>query len=451
MLIELDKTEGSGSQGKWWQPSRFGHLRPVISSFAASMGMTILGLLLRFVGGFLIARSMGPEEFGKYSTYSLYVETTRQIALLGLNVPVTRYSALYNSRGDCGAIKGMFFKYISVIIILSMIGGAILIVFLLSATPKSLGNVSIYTLAFGVIAIMIGNIDSVRSALLAGMGFVAASKVSEQLIRPTVMLTAVGALILLFKSISVERMVQISVLASGTGLLAGYILVYAILGKQWKAVNALYDHSQLRQSVSFIGVGIMYPLSAQVDALILSLKVSAIEIAQFNIATLLVSVVTLPIGILLPIVYPKFVRFIDQNNKVALAKIVRVIAYLPLLISIPFVIMVYVYGSALLQRVFGTEFGEAWLPLLILSIANVVLMPLLISAQLLSAAGRAEVMVKRLPFAILLSIMLNLAFIPFFGVAGAAVAMGVSQISYSAWLTYITARELEINWLPWSA
>lgn len=420
------------------------------SSVVGNFIVTLVGIGLRFVGGVMIARALGPTPYGQYAAFILYVETARAISLMGLNVPVVRYVALNKAHEDWALIRGVLTRFSQFILISSTIGAISLFSYIAAFDPIALNGVDKMHIAMGMLIIFFGNIESVRVAILAGFGRVGPSKIPDSVIRPLVIIA--GATYLISRAgsgVSVEELITLSLVAATLGLVAGYLSLTILLPKTlWRARPVFKSRTWLRDSMPFVGIGILYPLSAQLDGLILSVLARPEELAHFAIAKLLVSVVSLPFAVILPVVYPRLVQRFGANDTAGVTRLSGYVAYFSIAAALPVSIVFYFFGDWVVSTIFGPEFRSAAAPLAILSVSNLLLIPMLIAPQLFSALGHAKILVNRLPLAIALGSMLNFILIPQFGASGAALAMSISLIAYNGWLTYSCNTKLGINWMP---
>ena len=104
-----------------------------------------------------------------------------------------------------------------------------------------------------------------------------------------------------------------------------------------------------------------------------------------------------------------------------------------------------VVGEWLLVTLFGSEFGGAYWPLLILGLGQLANAGFGATAMLLNMTGFERDVTRVVAIAAGLNVGLNLALIPFFGVIGAAVATSVSLLFWNVWLWQVVRWRLGVS------
>jgi len=140
------------------------------------------------------------------------------------------------------------------------------------------------------------------------------------------------------------------------------------------------------------------------------------------------------------VVAPQFSRLYAQGDMKRLQHLVTLSARISLLIAIPVVLVFSTVGDTVISWVFGVEYVGAYLPLTILAIGQLINAGFGSVGFLLNMTGHERIVSKILWQTASLNIILNLALIPYFGLAGAAMA---STIGLSIWnlLLYRQARK----------
>lgn len=417
---------------------------------AANLAVTIVGMVLRFASGIVLARALGTTEYGQYAVFMVYIESARSISLLGMQVPITRYTALYEVRGDWRSVNGVMFIFSICVAVLSLLGAIALLSALLLFEPVALQGVDSTIIFAGATIIIFGNIETVRISVLAGLGRVAVSKMPQSIVTPSVKVGgALGLLYLCGQSISVDNMIVIAIIAAALAMFTGIVSLRVILtSEQLSAGRKTYTIAWIRDTVPFVGIGVLFPISAQIDALMMSVLAPPAEVALFAIAIQLIIAVTLPFAIILPVAYPRFVKYFDVDDTNGVVRMCGFVAYGSVAAALPAALVLFFWGRPIVTAFFGTEFAGAAEPLAVLAGAHLLLLPLLVAPQIFTAAARAGILLRRVPFAIALSAGLNLLLVPRYGATGAALSMAASLLFYNGWLAHSCSTRLGINWLP---
>ena len=107
----------------------------------------------------------------------------------------------------------------------------------------------------------------------------------------------------------------------------------------------------------------------------------------------------------------------------------------------------YVTGEPLIDSIFGNEYEGSLRPLILLSIGqliNAIMGPV---GFLLSMTGNEKIVTQIFGLTACLNILMNLLFIPLFGIQGAAVATMISVIIWNVVLRQLALNKLNIETL----
>jgi len=145
--------------------------------------------------------------------------------------------------------------------------------------------------------------------------------------------------------------------------------------------------------------------------------------------------------------FPKFVRLAAASDHGGMQGLIRRAIQGALLFALPGALLLIVLAGPVLSVLFGRDYAIGAPVLSVLAVAQVLTIPLLFPAQLLVASGHATVIAKATPFAIVLSVCLNLLLIPPLGALGAALASLVAQVGFNGYMAFVCYKTLSVNCL----
>jgi O-antigen/teichoic acid export membrane protein len=410
---------------------------------------TILGVALRFIVGAVLARSLGVTEFGRYAGILAYVEVVRSLALLGLQVPITRFVALYKANSDWPLIRGLMARGAQFMFLSSLMFAAAFVALASSILNVDRGAMTLASICLAASLIPLRNLETLRTAALAGLDRVALSRLPDAVVRPIIVVAGIGAYVALVgNALGAETAIELQALASVGGLFIGSWWMWRTLPPRARSAPPRFAVQEwIRGAMPFALLGILQPISAQIDILCMTLLTSADEVGRFRAASVLASGLSLPAAIVIPVLFPKFVRYAAASDREALQRLSRRAIQGALLITLPAVVVVMALAGPVLVLLFGSGFAAGAPALMVLALAQLLMTPLLYPSQLLAAGGYAAVITKAMPFAIALGALLSVVLIPPLGALGAALASLATQVGLNGYIAYVCHRRLSVNCL----
>jgi O-antigen/teichoic acid export membrane protein len=395
-----------------------------------NFAVTALGMLIRFSVGVVLARSLGVDTYGQYAALIIFAEIARSFAMSGLNVPLTRYTVKYFSKGKIRETLSTYYFFSTLIICASVASGLLFILVLEWFQPRSIYQVPSTTLMLVVLFPVVGNGVAVVAAATVGIGKVARSKVPEQIIRPMLLGIFVGFFFFIDNDFDALLFV---IIANLVAMLISLVFATSYFRRRVycneNASSALPNRlTMLVESKPFVLMGLLIAVSTQVDALILGTLADPRELAYFNIGIQLSLVVSLPMFVAIQVAYPRLTAQFELNDNQAVARTFWGTTIFPYLLILPVAAILFAYSEVFISIVFGSEYVPAASVLKVFLVTGIILNPLLVAPQLFSASGNVRLPILLLPLSILLSIVLSTYLIPIYGAVGAALSLGASQI-----------------------
>lgn len=166
------------------------------------------------------------------------------------------------------------------------------------------------------------------------------------------------------------------------------------------------------------------------DKLIIAWYLKPEDLAMYTIAATFVSVGELVCTVAWSILLPK-ADIIENNNKYRL--LLRLLAMVG---GISFFLIVLFFGQNTINLFFSDKYPEAYSVSIYLSVFFLFRYSNIINEILIINKGRQNIVAKRRVVCGLLNVLLNLIFIPYFGVVTAAVTTVLSEVILSVFLSY---------------
>lgn len=381
----------------------------------------LLRISLGLVAVLLVARYLGPEQYGLLSYATSFAFLFIIVAALGLDDIVVK--ELVHSELDAGKMLGTAFvlKLLGALLVLVIVTVAIKL-----SSNDSYTNGLIYIVASITIFQSFDVIDFFfQSKVLSKYAVVAkfASMTVSTLVKITLVLCAAPLIAFAW-----------AMLLEGALLSIGYITIYKHTGESF--TNWRFDKSiasiLLRNSWPLIISSFAVSIYFGIDQVMIKLMLNDEAVGNYAAAARVSEVwYFIPIVISASL-FPAIIGSKSKGNAIyhaRLRSLYQLLAWIAIGIAIP----ISIYAEPIINILFGTEYHEAGAVLRIHTWTGIFVFLWVASGKWLVAEGMQLLALYRAIGGLILNIILNFLLIPKLGITGAAIATLVSQI-YTAYL-----------------
>jgi O-antigen/teichoic acid export membrane protein len=376
----------------------------------------ILRILISFVVTIFVVRYLGPKEFGLYSYALSFFWLFGSLSTLGLESITTREIVKYPDKKD--EINGTVFFL--------RLAGSVSAIIIIAATLFLTGEET-YTAI--LILILSGSFlfQSFSVIEYYFRGIVKAKYNAYALSASVILSSALKVIFILIKAPLIYFVY--AVVFEYIALAVGLVLVYhhyKLSIFNWKYSKYIAS-SLLKDSWPLALSGIVVMIYVRIDQIMIKIMMSEEAVGYYAAAVRLSEAwyfvpVTLCNSIFPAIVNAKNVSKEFYNNR--MQKLYDLMTWLAIGIAIP----VTVFSNQIIQLLFGNEFSQAAPVLTIYIWAGVAVFLGVASSQYLINENLTKLSFNRNFIGMILNVVLNIIFIPKFGIIGSAVA---TLISYS--------------------
>lgn len=178
--------------------------KTLIKATLGSAGVRIAGMFVTFFLGVLLARFMGVEQYGIYGTVMSIMAIMAVPAQFGLPQLATKEISVAHGRGDFDQIRTVFFWFLGVICLGSII--AVVIGYLMRYLwegDESISILSAYYWGLGLVPLIA--VLSFGTGALLGMNHVVGAQIYDTLLKPVFMVLLLLSMILSGSSIDEKQ------------------------------------------------------------------------------------------------------------------------------------------------------------------------------------------------------------------------------------------------------
>jgi len=399
-----------------------------LKTMAKGTGIVLVGM---FIGNFLnyltriiIARWLGPSEYGLYNLGLAILGFCTTISLLGLSDVVTRYISFYNAKKDLEKIKGVLYSAIQISLPISFIFSIFVFIFAdkisnMFHTSNLIPVLQTFSISIPFSILFLIFISSFR-------GFKATKyKVySQDLLYP--LSKIILTIYFIYFGYSLMGVTVSYVLST----IIATIFSFFYLSKTFHffgTVKPKYNRKEiLFFSAPLLFSGILVIILGWTDTVMLGIFRTPEEVGIYQAAlpttTILMSIATSFGFIFLPIISEL------QSKQKDIENIYKSVVRWIFSINLPVFLVMLFFPTAVMKILFGKDFLEASVPLLILSFGYFAYTFIVPSYSILVAINKTKLNFLAILIGAISDLILNFILIPIYGITGAALATTISII-----------------------
>jgi O-antigen/teichoic acid export membrane protein len=401
--VVLSKLLGVGRLRAYYRRNGLsGMMRALIRGVTAAMSGVLISSALSAVAQILIARRLGALLYGEYATLAATLGIIASLIGIGLDT----WILAEGSRNPSGLTRAVWH------VLLLKVVGAVLVLALLGLAWQS-HVVSTITFVVGVVGVILDSFAQTGYSALRAVkrnGQVAFFQSLTPLLLLGALWATEGA------SLTVLLLLVIQAAASG-------VITLGMLARIWQMYGSPAGHSfDLRYVVGgawlFVAADVLASVYTQSGVVMLGNMVGPAEVAALRPALTIITYSFMVSGLLFSVGLPMLnTPGLTQQGFTGL---VRTMSAAAALFGLLVMGGLWIFGEALLDRMYGAEFAAA-LPLLrVVAVIPLIKAGTFVCAAILVARGR---MAQRVVFQLLVALFGLAAgwlLIPQFGAAGAA-------------------------------
>ncbi len=421
--------------------------RSIAKQVLASLVIRILAAGLGFASSVAVARMIGVEQFGFFSLVLVGISFGQMATTAGLRELLTRDVAAHAARNQWGKIHVLVRQSAKLCgvstLILCAICSLILVLFI---ELDGLSGRETWAWFLAIIAIAIAAASNIGAGVLQGFGRALETQALESILFNTLFLGMIGVL-WATGSGTRDAASVIAAYTVGTALILVILLVmgFRSLGQApIEDSSRIHFSSLIRTALPLGSLAIVQIILYQTDIVMLGLIADRTELGIYKAASQIGLVATFGSVAVKLMLRPRVASLYARNEMAQLQVQVTTVCRLNMLYVIISGVAVIWIGKDLLL-LFGTEFSDGYLVLLVLTAGQVIYSFFGPAAVILNMTGHEMVNLRYQFAGVVLNIILNGLLIPIWGAEGAAVATAVGFVFWGAMLSREVQKHLAIE------
>ena len=424
--------------------------RRLVRGAAASVLMTIISMLLSVANSVLLGRMLGPGGYGIYSFALLAVGVLTSPFWYGMSTLLTRETGQIMAAGtrrDMAALLRWSYGLIVCVAVAEIVAGALLLRALADRLGTTWSGVGAVMLPLIILLIVM----QLNATVLRAVGGLVRSQFCDLILRPgLVLVILMGTLVVLGSSSITARA---GLVAQGFAVAIASCVSAIWIGRGWRdvplerppqAVSAPLGN-RWPSLMTFLAFGTGLTLYSSIDSLLLSALDGHAALGVYRIALVATQMIAGFIAAINTITLPSISRLHAEGDRGRLQRLVTWSARVTLaLVAVP-VLVLTVLATPLLRFGFGDAFAVGGPALAITALSQLAATAAGPATSVLNFGGHEQAALYCLLIGAITNGLLCLAFIPSFGITGAALAAAAGTIVMNALLSWTTHRLTGLN------
>jgi O-antigen/teichoic acid export membrane protein len=399
----------------------------VVRGGAGGLALRGLSAILALALAVVLARTLGPDGYGTYAFALSLVTLLAAPAHMGLPTLLVREIARYQQRQQWGLLRGILIRSNQAALGLAVLIG-------LAAAGVALGPWGILeppqlqTFAWALALLPLIAFGNLCGAALRGLRYVVQGLLPELLLRPGLLLGAVGVAALfgmLTPPLAMALHAAAAAMAFGIGAL---FLLRSLTPPIRESAPTFETRRWVGSLLPLSLLAGMQVINNRTGVVILGLLGATEEVGLYRIAVQGAAVVILGLTTINLVIAPHVAHLYDSGKRVQLQKMIGRSAGIVFLSAVPPAVLFIFFGDRVLEAVFGGPYIPAYRALALLSIGQLFSAAMGSAGLILNMTGHERDTVKVVAFTSVLNVALCVVLIPPFGINGAAAALTAALI-----------------------
>lgn len=419
----ISQVTGRFFAGQKAQPLR-DHL---FKAATGTFGLRAVSIGLSFIISVLFARLLGVTGFGTYSYTMAWMALLGVPALFGLDRLLIREVAVYRTRSEWHLVKGLL-RWSNRTVLPISLGLVLLTAGVIWMLADRLGFETSTALWTGLVILPLFPLLDLKQAAMQGLNRVVFALLPDLFVRPLILAALLACTYLVFgRGVNAQWALGLNAAAVLAALLFATYLLRKMLPRAARNVAPAYQtRSWVRSALPMMLISGMHVINHRIDEIMLGVMKETAAVGIYTVANRgaqLILLVQTAVNVALG---PTIAGLHAAGKIEQLQRLITQASRVVLVVSASIALGLVLFGNTFLL-LFGAEFIHAYPTLGILIVGCVVNAAAGSVGLLLVMTGHERDAAKGIGFSVVLSVALNAALIPTWGVEGAATATSISM------------------------
>jgi len=393
---------------------------------------TGIGMAFAYLGMMIVARFLGPSDFGLISMASAVTTIASTVVLVGMPGGVVRFVAFYKGKNDQGRIKGVIISALTIVLPLGIIAGILLFLFadLISVRIFNEPNLTPILKIFSF-SVPFYSLYYIFLYAISGFQEMRYMVYVRDLFQNSSRLFLLIILLLLGYGVFGAAFAYTFAIIA-TPFVAFYYLnkIFPIFSKAIKPISMKRELFSFSWPLMFAGM--LGLVMGWIDTLMLGYFLTASDVGIYRASLSTAGLLMIVPGSFGAIFYPVITEFHSRGEKKELENTDAVVTKWIFMIVLPLVLLMILFSKQVLYILYGAEYIAGALVLCILGFGYLIISVFSPTNQLIQVIGRTRLIMVNTSVGAVLDVILNFWLIPIHGIEGAGVATAFSLLAVNA-------------------
>lgn len=406
-------------------------VKKVRNNFVSLIGGEILSRILGVALFIILARHLGPEDFGIYTLALSFYMIFSLISNFGLSNLLVK---------DVAREKEVAPKYIgSIMVIKSILSIAcivllILLTWILDYPFKTTIAILIYSIAL----IFSSHMETFSSLFRAYEVMQYSSLIN--------ILRSIIGFILVLAAVYMQLGILEIVGTQALSFFIVFIIFFYFTNKRFVKIKPLFDGILIKKlilgALPFLMTGTVYIINAKVDVVMLSKLGSESMVGLYSAANELIFTLFVIPNLLSTAIFPVISKKFKESIN-SIAEMCNFSSKILIILGVPMGTGIFILSPQIIHLIYGQRFNDSIIALQILSITIILTFSRVVFSWALTAIDKVNLALTEYILCLILNIVLNIFLIPKYGLIGISIANIIVSIFGNIFLLYMLNRYIK--------
>ncbi len=441
MLNRLTQAQNMRSYGK--RMLRSSLFRGGVLSLVIQVQNVLVGLVIAII----LARLLGPKNFGTYSFALALVSLIQVMPNSGLNNVVLRYSSQYHVARSWKLLRGLWRQVFSASIVYGMLTAGVLTMLILKGWIPVTAVLSPQVLEAASISLFFLPIMTVLDASIRAVNPGVVGQLPHFVVKPWSFLTFI---LIIYIALPNTMSAEAAMFAQGA---AAFITTMA--GIRWfmksrplgvRNVKPVYETRRwLRSVLPFALLGGLMLINTQADILMLGILGTAHDTGLYKVAAKGANIVALSLIAANLFIEPRIAAMYSLGKLKELQRLLTLSVRSTVAVALVTTLIFWFMGRDLLKLVFGVPYLGAYWPLAILCLGQLINVGTGSVGVVLNMTGNENDAARMAGVAAVSNIALNTILIPNYGGIGAAISTSITMLIWNILMLHKVRLNIKVD------
>jgi O-antigen/teichoic acid export membrane protein len=418
----------------------------LMRAWRGSVAVRVISFFTMLASSIVLARAMGPTEYGIYSQFFAIISLLLIPAQFGVPILLLRETARATATNQLSRMKGLW-KWAAVFLTKSTISicglaglGAVLL-----ATHLDRSSAPVFYISLLLIPLL--SFSDAGAAAVRGLKHIVLAQFPETVVRPLLLPILVSLLWLAHRQVSAVSAMAMNVASTMTTLLIVVAILIRVKPTELSGVSPDYAQKTLwrRAAISLALISGLQLFNQQIGIVLLGAFRPEAEVGIYRVAFSASTLALVGSQTVSLVVAPHMASLYAEEDMGRLEKLIGISTALSISVSLPILLAFLFGGELLVTFLYGQNYASAWGPLMILIAGQTIGTAFGPAAQLLNMSGHELEAFVWLALVATLNVVLTFAMIPAFGMLGAAFATTVTSVFWSLASWHLVRKHIGIS------